>query len=96
MLSSAGYWIFSHPEICSGDQSRISLLATTFRTFAQKFYMRWCCIDRLSWHAEPDISNNVGPVKHFLSRLLPSLKRVFPSVSLLGAFFLALTTSARS
>lgn len=33
MLSSAGYWIFSHPEICSGDQSRISLLATTFRSF---------------------------------------------------------------
>ena len=31
MLSSSGYWIFSHPEICSGDQSRISLLATMFR-----------------------------------------------------------------
>src|SRR5271169_1743129 len=29
-LSSSGYWIFSHPEICSGDQSKISLLATTF------------------------------------------------------------------
>lgn len=28
MLSSSGYWIFSHPEICSGDQSKISLLAT--------------------------------------------------------------------
>src|SRR5579863_5066143 len=26
-----GYAIFSHPEICSGDQSRISLLATMFR-----------------------------------------------------------------
>jgi hypothetical protein len=23
-LSSSGYWVFSHPEICSGDQSRIS------------------------------------------------------------------------
>src|SRR5580658_7770324 len=33
MLSSAGYWIFSHPEICCGDQSRISLLATSFRSF---------------------------------------------------------------
>src|SRR5208282_5283488 len=33
MLSSAGYWVFSHPEICSGDQSRISLLATSFRNF---------------------------------------------------------------
>jgi hypothetical protein len=32
---------------------------------------------------EEGISNNVGPVKHFLSRLLPSLKRVFPSASLL-------------
>src|SRR6266852_5223780 len=30
MLSSSGYWIFSHPEICSGDQSNISLLATIF------------------------------------------------------------------
>src|SRR6266702_1530192 len=30
MLWSSGYWIFSHPEICSGDQSNISLLATTF------------------------------------------------------------------
>jgi hypothetical protein len=28
-------------------------------------------------NAQPDISNNVGPVKHFLSRLLHSLKRVF-------------------
>jgi len=28
-----GYWIFNHPEICSGDQSRISLLATMFRNF---------------------------------------------------------------
>src|SRR5580692_5342226 len=33
MLSSWGYWFFRHPEICSGDQSRISLLATTFRSF---------------------------------------------------------------
>src|SRR6266571_3492968 len=30
MLWSSGYWIFSHPEICSGDQSNLSLLATTF------------------------------------------------------------------
>jgi hypothetical protein len=28
-----------------------------------------------------DISNNVGPVKHFLSRLIHSLKRVFSSAS---------------
>ncbi len=28
MLGSSEYWVFSHPEICSGDQSRISLLAT--------------------------------------------------------------------
>src|SRR5580704_5777249 len=32
-LSSSGYWVFSHPEICLGDQSRISLLATMFRNF---------------------------------------------------------------
>src|SRR5215475_5490990 len=31
MLSSSGYGVFSHPEICSGDQSRISLLATMSR-----------------------------------------------------------------
>src|SRR6266849_1259004 len=30
MLSSSGYRIFSHPETCSGDQSKISLLATMF------------------------------------------------------------------
>src|ERR1700674_5712940 len=28
-------------------------------------------------NSQPDISNNVGPVKHFLSRPLQSLKRVF-------------------
>jgi hypothetical protein len=33
MLSSSGYWVFSQPEICFGDQSRISLLATMFRNF---------------------------------------------------------------
>jgi hypothetical protein len=33
MLSSSGYWAFNHPEICCGDQSRISLLATMFRNF---------------------------------------------------------------
>jgi hypothetical protein len=33
-LSSSGYWIFSHPEICSGDQSKISLLATIFCSFS--------------------------------------------------------------
>src|SRR5438128_8784243 len=33
MLSSSGYWGFSQPEICFGDQSRISLLATMFRNF---------------------------------------------------------------
>ncbi|HWH59918.1 MAG TPA: DUF2199 domain-containing protein [Terriglobales bacterium] len=31
MLGSSGYRFFSHPEICSGDQSRTSLLATMFR-----------------------------------------------------------------
>src|SRR5271170_2391659 len=30
-LSSLGYWIFSHPETCSGDQSSISLLTTILR-----------------------------------------------------------------
>src|SRR4029077_2091612 len=29
--SSLGYGVFSHPEICSGDQSKISLLVTTSR-----------------------------------------------------------------
>src|SRR5216684_5220708 len=33
MLSFLGYRIFNHPEICSGDQSRISLLATIVRSF---------------------------------------------------------------
>ena len=33
MLSSSGYCILSRPEICSGDQSNISLLATMFRNF---------------------------------------------------------------
>src|SRR5258707_11990649 len=28
-LSSLGYWVFNHPETCSGDQSNSSLLATT-------------------------------------------------------------------
>jgi hypothetical protein len=31
MLPSSGYSVFSHPEICSGDQSKISLLATISR-----------------------------------------------------------------
>jgi hypothetical protein len=29
--SSLGYSVFSHPEICSGDHSKISLLATASR-----------------------------------------------------------------
>jgi hypothetical protein len=33
VLSLLGYRLFSHPEICSGDQSRISLLATIIRSF---------------------------------------------------------------
>ena len=33
MLSLLGYCLLSHPEICSGDQSRISLLATIKRSF---------------------------------------------------------------
>jgi hypothetical protein len=32
-ISSSGYWVFSQPEICCGDQSRISLLATMLRNF---------------------------------------------------------------
>ena len=31
MVSSSGYWVFSHPEICSGDQSNTNLPATLFR-----------------------------------------------------------------
>src|SRR5580704_13683975 len=31
MLSSSGYWVFSQPEICFGDQSRISLLPAMSR-----------------------------------------------------------------
>src|SRR5271154_6616900 len=30
-LLSLGYWIFSHPETCSGDQSSTSLLTTISR-----------------------------------------------------------------
>jgi hypothetical protein len=30
MLSSSGYWVFSQPEVCFGDQSRISLLGTMY------------------------------------------------------------------
>ena len=33
MLSLLGYRLFNQPEICSGDQSRISLLATIVRSF---------------------------------------------------------------
>ena len=40
----------------------------------------------------PDISNNVGPVKSFLSRVLRSLLRVV----LLGPLTSASTTTARS
>ncbi len=35
-----------------------------------------CCVDRLSRQPLPDISNSVGPVKYFLSRLRRSLRRV--------------------
>ena len=31
MLLSSGYCVFSHPEICSGDQSNTSLPATISR-----------------------------------------------------------------
>jgi hypothetical protein len=60
--------------------------------------MGWrCCIDRLSWHALPDISNNVGPVKHFLNTLLSfHLKEFFSFVFFLFSFFSASTTTARS
>jgi hypothetical protein len=40
-------------------------------------YLRWCCIDLLRPPGYPDISNNVGSVKFFLSKLLRSLRRVF-------------------
>src|SRR5271170_2703261 len=40
-----------------------------------------CCIDPLNRQRLPDISNNVGPVKPFLGRLIHSLKRVFSSAS---------------
>jgi hypothetical protein len=33
MLSLLGYRLFNQPEICSGDQSRISLPATIKRSF---------------------------------------------------------------
>jgi hypothetical protein len=33
VLSLLGYRLFSHPEICSGDQFRISLLAPIIRNF---------------------------------------------------------------
>src|SRR5216683_3817086 len=45
-LSSSGYWVFSHPEICSGDQSRISLLATIFCNFT--WIERRHCLGRKS------------------------------------------------
>src|SRR5450755_3927051 len=50
-------------------------------TFTQQTYIRWCCIDLLNAPVLPDISNNVGPVKHFLSKLLQSLRRVFSAPS---------------
>ena len=69
-LSSSGYWIFSYPKICSGDQSKISLLATIVcnwiaenltrlacvmdATFREKIYIRWCCVDRLNSHRLSD------------------------------------------
>jgi site-specific recombinase XerD len=34
ILYGSGYRIFSHPETCSGDQSKISLLATIFCSFS--------------------------------------------------------------
>ena len=36
MLSLLGYRLFNHPEICSGDQSRMSLLATIIRSFLRR------------------------------------------------------------
>jgi hypothetical protein len=56
----------------------------------------WFCIDRLSWQPLPDISNNVGPVKHFLKTLLSFyLKEVFLFRFLLLSLFPASTTTAR-
>ena len=46
MLSSSGYWVFSQPEICFGDQSSISLLATMSRNF------RWMKAGS-AWAARP-------------------------------------------
>jgi hypothetical protein len=33
--------------------------------------LEWCCIDRLNRHALPDISNHVGPVKHYFEQTSP-------------------------
>ena len=44
----------------------------------------------------PDISNNVGPVKLFLSTLFFSLERVFLFRAFRFLFFSASTTKARS
>ncbi len=45
-------------------------------TFTEQIYIRWCCLDLSNAPRKPDISNNVGSVKAFLSALLRSLRRV--------------------
>src|SRR5271168_5160398 len=43
-LSSLGYWLFNHPETCSGDQSSISLLTTILRN--RSWVARRHCLGR--------------------------------------------------
>jgi len=47
MLSLLGYRLFGQPEICCGDQFRISLLATTIRSFL-------CLASRQALGRKPD------------------------------------------
>src|ERR1700722_13960219 len=51
-LSSSGYWVFSQPEICFGDQSRISLLATMFCNFGL-VERRQCLGRKADYQASP-------------------------------------------
>src|SRR5271154_4237433 len=89
---------------CSGLTGRNAALARFWPSAAKQMVLPrkhcrinalGCCADPLNSQPLPYISNNVGPVKHFLSRLIHSLKGVFlpiPGRSLLPA----LTTSSRS
>jgi hypothetical protein len=76
------------PDFVLLDRTKSKPLSWPHTTSREQLCIRWCCIDLLRAPGLPDISNNVGPVKHFLSTLLHRLKRVFslPSfvVSLIG------------